>query len=320
MPYTEGLSLERVFLAAEVGNSYSYATITLAQTLADVAQLQVRWELATVTDSLGNPVNTGDLAASERAQIYILDESYYTVHTGALAVTVDAALLSQSDVTVTDSQGQVAVYTRPDFTVINATNPFKLRRSIDVSSAVVDFQAGGRLTAGQLNAAVEQLLYSTQELSEYGTEGSAGADVDLSGESINALGDVNINTGNTGAIIVVGPNGVITDSTTGGTNAVLSVNGATGAVVLDYIDVGAAATAHTHLRADITDLSSMPIDELSDVDTTTLTPTTGDTLVWNGTNWVPHDKVSYGAGTGLPPASWTTDPDRQDGDLYVRTG
>lgn len=320
MPYTENLSLERVFLAAEVGNSYSYATVTLAQTLAASAQLQLRWELTTVTDSLGNPVATSSLAASERAQIFILDESYYTVNTGALTVTVDDVLLSQSDVTVTDSQGQVEVYTRPDFTVINATNPFKIRRSIDVSNAVVDFQSGGRLTAAQLNAAIEQLLYSTQELSEYGSGGSAESDVDLSGESINALGDVNLNSGNTGALLVIGPNGVITDSTTGGTNAVLSVNGATGAVVLDYIDVGAAASGHTHTYADITDLSSMSVNELGDVDTTTLTPTIGDTLVWNGTNWAPHDKVAYGTGTGLPPASWINDTDRQAGDIYVRTG
>ncbi len=320
MPYTENLSLERVFVAAEVGNSYSYATIDLAQTLADTAQLQLRWELATVTDSLGAPVDTSSLAASERSQIFIIDESYYTVSPSTLTVTVDYNTLSQSDVTVTDTQGQTVVYTRPNFDVINGTNPFKIRRAIDVSNAVVDFQSGGRLTADQLNAAIEQLLYASQELAEFGSSSGSDIEVDLSGESINALGDVNLNSGNTGAILVIGPNGVITDSTTGGSNEVLSVNGATGNVVLNFIDVGAAATAHTHSYTDIVDLSAVPVDTLADVDTTSIAPTTGDSLAWNGSSWVPRSAVTVASGTGSPPSAWLSDPLRQAGDLYIRTG
>lgn len=50
------------------------------------------------------------------------------------------------------------------------------------------------------------------------------------------------------------------------------------------------------------------IDDLLDVDTTTVAPTTGDILEWNGSNWVPT--VNSGSG-GIPEAP-------QDGKYYVR--
>jgi hypothetical protein len=39
------------------------------------------------------------------------------------------------------------------------------------------------------------------------------------------------------------------------------------------------------------------ISALNDVDTNTVTPTTGQALVWNGTNWVPGSVASGGGGT-----------------------
>lgn len=36
------------------------------------------------------------------------------------------------------------------------------------------------------------------------------------------------------------------------------------------------------------------IDQMSDVDTTTTTPVTGNLLSWDGTNWVPSDDVDGG--------------------------
>lgn len=45
-------------------------------------------------------------------------------------------------------------------------------------------------------------------------------------------------------------------------------------------------------------LSELSINDLSDVDTNTTSPNTGDVLKWNGTNWVPGtDSTSGGAGT-----------------------
>lgn len=37
---------------------------------------------------------------------------------------------------------------------------------------------------------------------------------------------------------------------------------------------------------------TMSMNKLTDVDTSTVTPTVGDILVWNGTNWVPGPSVS----------------------------
>lgn len=48
-----------------------------------------------------------------------------------------------------------------------------------------------------------------------------------------------------------------------------------------------------------TDLNTISIDALSDVDTTTATPNTNDVLQWNGANWVPA-VVSGGGGGGDP--------------------
>lgn len=48
-----------------------------------------------------------------------------------------------------------------------------------------------------------------------------------------------------------------------------------------------------------TDLNTISIDALSDVDTTTSAPSTNDVLQWNGANWVPA-VVSGGGGSGDP--------------------
>lgn len=41
-------------------------------------------------------------------------------------------------------------------------------------------------------------------------------------------------------------------------------------------------------------LSTRSIDDLGDVDTTTVAPISGDQLEWNGTNWVPgHDSSDF---------------------------
>ena len=42
--------------------------------------------------------------------------------------------------------------------------------------------------------------------------------------------------------------------------------------------------------------SAIPIDDLTDVDTTSTAPTNGQVLKWNGTNWVPSDDLQGGGG------------------------
>ena len=315
MAYTEGISLEVVYTAPEPGNTFSYATIQTTDDFADSNQIVVRWEVVTVEDTLGNPVQTQDLTASVRDQIYQLDNAYLTFNPTASSVTVDGTALSGATVTVTNGDGSTTDYVYGDFTLINAVNPVKVRRSVNVSNPVVDFQSGSRLTSGQLNAAVSQLLFASQEQSVFGASG-ADTSVDLGGESINNLGDVNINLTNSGSLLTVGPDGVITDSTTSGTNEVLSVNGETGFVVLDYTDVAAAPTVHTHVVADLTD--SFELGELEDVDTTNLTLQDGDTVGFNGTQFAGRRPVEMETGTGAPPSSWTDAAYRQVGDLFIR--
>lgn len=317
MPHTENLNLEKTFTSPEPSNTFGYGEIDLTDAMADAAQIQLRWEILTVTGPGAVPVELAQLPAAEREQIIVIDPIYYTLNPTASSLTVDYDALSDSVVTVYNNEGVATDYTRPPFSVISAVSPVKIRRSVDVTDAIVEFQSGSRLTSDQLNAAVAQVLFATQELSAFGSQGTLDSSVDLGNESINNLGDVSINIGNTGAILVVGQDGTITDSTTGGTNAVLSVNGDTGAVVLNYIDVGAAAAVHTHVMAQVTDLN---ISGVGGVDVTTTAPVAGDTLVFDGANWVPAQPVTVASGMGAPPSAWTNDPSRRPGDLYVRTG
>ena len=318
MPYTDNsLNLEVVYEAHEA--SYSYATVTLADAIPVASQLRPRWELAQVElagQLTQTFVNTVDLSATVRDQIFNIDAAYYSVQLGASTITLDPSLAGAT-ISTTDSDGSTADYIYPALTTVSPASPFKIRRSTDITDGVVDFQSGGRLTAAQLNSALQQIVFASQELLEFGSEAGA-AEVDLNGLSVNQLGDVNINTANHGAIVTIGTDGVLTDSTTGGTNAVLSVNGDTGQVVLDFVDVGAAPTVHTHTKADITDLATLVVSDLDDVDAAA--PAVGDTLIWDGSNWVPAERITVASGTGSPPSAWLTDPKRVDGDIYIRTG
>ena len=56
-------------------------------------------------------------------------------------------------------------------------------------------------------------------------------------------------------------------------------------------------TAYTsEFGGTINDLNNISIDELLDVDTTTVAPTSGDSLVWNGSEWVPSSTTTDGGG------------------------
>lgn len=320
MPYTsDTLSLEVVFETQGGGNTYSYAALTLADDIAESTQVRPRWEVAQVelAASPGSFVQTSTLSPVVREQIFNIDAQYYTISEGANTLTLDPSL-GGATISTVDTDATAVDYILPAITNVTATSPVKIRRSTDIANAVVDFQPGGRLTSRQLNSATQQVLFASQELLSFGAE-AGSAEVDLNGVSVNQLGDVNINTANYGAIIVVGNDGRLTDSQTGGVQAVLTVNGQTGNVSLSYSDVGAAPEVHTHPMSDISDLGSLSLGDLNAVDLTTYTPLIGDTITWDGTNWVTTSRVTFASGTGIPPTSWTTDPRRQAGDLYVRT-
>jgi hypothetical protein len=73
-----------------------------------------------------------------------------------------------------------------------------------------------------------------------------------------------------------------------GTDDVHSVNGSSGAVVLDTDDISEGSTNQYWLNSRFdTRLGTKSVDALSDVDTTTVAPATNDLLKWNGSAWVP---------------------------------
>ena len=75
-----------------------------------------------------------------------------------------------------------------------------------------------------------------------------------------------------------------------------------------------AAVATTGSYTDLTDKPTLivDIDDLSDVDTSSTPPTTGQVLKWNGTNWAPAADITEG-GTGLDADTL----DGQDGSYYL---
>jgi hypothetical protein len=68
-------------------------------------------------------------------------------------------------------------------------------------------------------------------------------------------------------------------------NYIETLDGQTGSYYLDY-------TNFTNTPTTITSLANHSIDALSDVDTTTVAPTSGQTIIWNGTNFVPGESFS----------------------------
>jgi hypothetical protein len=74
----------------------------------------------------------------------------------------------------------------------------------------------------------------------------------------------------------------------------LSYDNTTGAFTYTPPDLSSYLTSYTVTASD---LSSISIDALSDVDTTTAAPTSGQVLKWNGSAWAPSDD-SEGSGGG----------------------
>lgn len=68
-----------------------------------------------------------------------------------------------------------------------------------------------------------------------------------------------------------------------------------------------------------TDLNTISIDALSDVDTTTTTPNTNDVLQWNGTNWVPAVVSGGGGGSGDPDQNLWQDISGDSGTVTANT-
>ena len=109
--------------------------------------------------------------------------------------------------------------------------------------------------------------YTPPDLSGYATTGAIANFIDLTDLSVNV-------------------NSVGTSN--------LQYNSSTGVFTFTPPDLSSFLTGIT-----ASDLNSISIDALSDVDTTTAVPQTGEVLKWNGANWAPAvDNTGGGAGSG----------------------
>jgi hypothetical protein len=105
------------------------------------------------------------------------------------------------------------------------------------------------------------------------------------------------------------------------TNAVASVNSKTGAVVLTADDIADGVTNHFFSRSTlVTELATVSIDALSDVDTTAV-PVDGQALVWNaGTSrWIPGNVASGSGGSSSAPGQVYRAQYTADGSLTTFT-
>jgi trimeric autotransporter adhesin len=140
----------------------------------------------------------------------------------------------------------------------------------------------------------------------------AAVDARIGAASISDLSDVPA-IGTAGQVLVVNAGATALEyaNQSGG---VTSVNTQTGAVVLDSDDIAEGSTNlyFTDAKADAR-IAAASIDDLSDVDTSTVAPTDGQALVWDNANskWEPGT-ISGGGGS----SPWTT----SGSDIYYTTG
>lgn len=172
-----------------VAGPYSYAQLSLLSVLPDSSQIEVRWDVDTVTNSSGVQFDVESLSDNDQATIKTLIEgTHYTINAETKEVTIDPAAI----LTVTVESG--ATYTYPSFTLSVSQN-LQIRRATDITNQVVTFQPGSRLTSDNLNLANGQLFNALQELTVFGiSSGGIVSGIDLSNSSITDLGDVNLGT------------------------------------------------------------------------------------------------------------------------------
>ena len=207
------------YTSAAAGNVYSFDGLSLIDALTDASQIEVRWDVDFVWSAVNNSgtrytVDDLDPQIAEEIKTLVLD-TQYTINAETNEVTLVLAAIENQPITT--SAGTVYFY--PQTLTVSSSQYIELRRSTDVTTRVVVFQPGSRLTAESLNLANSQVFNAIQELTEFGMGGTGGtiSDIDLSGSSINDLGDVNINTSVDGLLKWdVGTGTVISGADSGG--------------------------------------------------------------------------------------------------------
>jgi hypothetical protein len=146
------------------------------------------------------------------------------------------------------------------YTVANADSTFIKQNQLGVANGVATLDAGGTLTPSQLplNVVVFKGTFG-DGVGDLPSTGAITGDfyICVSNGYVSAVAGQTFDTGD--KAVYDGTNWSKIDNT----ESVTSVNGAIGAVVLDFEDVGAAPLVHTHVETDITDLDKYTQSEVN---------------------------------------------------------
>ncbi len=280
--FTDIPSLELVYTVQ--ASEYSYAGLEISSLFSAENQISLVYEFDTIKKNDVIVASTA-LSSSERTQLQRIPSTLYSID--RVQETVSHTI--PGSIRVVD--GSTFEYTvdsdaSPD-------TPLLVQRAVNISEASVVFQPGSRLTSDQLNVAVQQCFLSVQEL--YGlsslAEGSVGGG---GGGGASALADLL-------DVTVFGPLDrqalVFDEFTQQWQNTPLTKQDLFDFNESDYATpsdlavltnaIGLNTSSITALQNDMPDV----LDDLTDVDTTSVAPQDGQVLVYNDldSKWYPGD-------------------------------
>ena len=201
----DSTNIEFTFIDNPNSWAFSYSGMPLSSSFPEASQIQVRYEAVQVysggtAGGGGVLVSLSDLAPALQEQIRVLSTNLYVVDATAHNVTVQDLSNQQANVT-----GLVETYFYAPTAAPSSLTPLRIRRSTDITTAVITYQPGARLTSDVLNTTTAQLLNATQELTAFSQSsstsgGGSSGTPDLSGNILDDIGDVDTPTG-TGPLI-----------------------------------------------------------------------------------------------------------------------
>ena len=181
-------SLQVIYTDKSFGtDSLSFNTMTLLEGVPSESQIEVRYNAVLFSTDAGlNTVYSFDddtfgLSAEVTDQFRTLSnpnasfvgdaEIAFNDVNSTVVVPAPVSMSFNPPVEVGDVSFPTLYYVNPQPSV---AEPIELRRSTNVTDAVVEYQAGSRLTSDLLNLSSNQSLYAIQELTEYGALASEG--------------------------------------------------------------------------------------------------------------------------------------------------
>jgi len=267
--YYNGTSWVSVNVAADVSYDNSTSGLTATDTQGAIDEVEARVD----TNESDISTNAGNIS------------------TNAGNISTNAGNISTNASDITDLQND-----KIDNTEKGAAN------------GVATLDGGGKVPSSQLPDTLMDYLgtwnASTNTPTLADGSGSAGDVYDVQTAGTQDLGSGNI-TFAVGDWVVY--NGTIWEKSSN-SDAVTSVNDLQGIVVLDTDDINEGTTNEYYTNAKVdARIAAASVDDLSDVDTTTVAPTDGQALVWNNSNseWEPGDVASNSKSVVSKSAAYT---------------